>query len=449
MGFFTNKTFTIDVTKTDSQVEKSGLTYDWDNDHIYALSDNLSIRRLTRLGVPVGADITITNPPFTDTEGIAYIGGGRFAILNEDPVKIFTFAMGPGTTSIAQGDVTTFTLPNITVFVGGFGAEGMAYDPVEDVYYVGVQSVQVNEGSLWKVDLKPVTPTETRLFYWNDKLVSTGHITTAAFVSDLFWGGQTGAPGSIFVLTRDTTSQNRKVIEIDLQGNVLSTFTHNIAGQIEGIAFDRLRNDMFITGEPVTDNLWRYTENPITTALLAYESTWSYSNDNSDKYTDGFYNESYVPTGWSSGQGTFAQGTLDSLPTTVNTTLSNPAGDNRSDYFIKDVTINNLSQYTSLSCSVIHDDGVVIWVNGTEVFRSSSVVGALSHGKVVTAANEGVPTNFTLTDLSMFHEGTNRIAVMLFDAGAASTDIGFDLKINGNKSDIPGYKGRNVLFTLA
>lgn len=170
-----------------------------------------------------------------------------------------------------------------------------------------------------------------------------------------------------------------------------------------------------------------------TEIAIDYADPWFYSYDNSDKYTAGFYGDAYEPTGWSSGAGFIGFGTIDSPPAdAVMRTVLTPPGDNRSLYLRREFVIRDASRLSRVQIQAMRDDAVVIWVNGVEVGRGG-VSDPLSHGKVVSAwSPEGEPLSLDLTtglQLAPFRTGMNSIAIMGFQAGAASTDLGIGAKV--------------------
>lgn len=84
----------------------------------------------------------------------------------------------------------------------------------------------------------------------------------------------------------------------------------------------------------------------------------------------------------------------------------------------------------SLQINTIADDGYVIWINGIEVdrrrFSGAPLIGALAENQ----GTEGSIDSITLSNTAgVLVEGTNTIAVQLFNASLGSSDIGLDLEI--------------------
>ena len=94
-------------------------------------------------------------------------------------------------------------------------------------------------------------------------------------------------------------------------------------------------------------------------------------------------------------------------------------------------TIADVNALASVTGEVKYDDGVVVYVNGTQILRSSNLDPA---GTLVTYANyQGVATaadNATQSlnvPLNLLHNGVNTIAVEVHQHDNGSSDVTFDL----------------------
>ena len=88
----------------------------------------------------------------------------------------------------------------------------------------------------------------------------------------------------------------------------------------------------------------------------------------------------------------------------------------------------------ALSLGVVHDDGVVVYVNGQEVARDnlggSTVLPTTFATSTVGGAGEDNPIAFTVP-ASVLVTGANVVAVEIHQAGSSSSDISFDLELSG------------------
>ena len=111
--------------------EASGVTYNWDTDTLFIVSDgSTSIVQVTKTGELIDS---MTLPPggspqgteFYDPEGIAYIGDGQFVVVEERDRQAVLFTYAPGTTLTRAATLTV----KLGTTIGNEGLEGITYDP--------------------------------------------------------------------------------------------------------------------------------------------------------------------------------------------------------------------------------------------------------------------------------------------------------------------------------
>lgn len=100
-------------------------------------------------------------------------------------------------------------------------------------------------------------------------------------------------------------------------------------------------------------------------------------------------------------------------------------------YFRKSFSIADVTNMQDATGTVLFDDGVVIYVNGTEVYRNNLPGGAITMSTLAlgAVADENAYNTFTV-DKSLLKTGNNIIAVEIHQSGAASSDISFDLSLS-------------------
>lgn len=280
-GWFDAHTYTQYISLDDALAEKSAFCYEPDGGHLYTISNSTrTIKRFDRWGTPVGS--TFVFPVGNDTEGIEHLGaagsayGGSFVVMEEgegsspyDKVRFYFFDMDESTTSVSSGDVTTVDCTDIEVF-SGEGCEGAAYDTIRDKFYVVVQDTSSSGGAAWEVSISGGTASGTRLFYWYDTIVSAGYAITS--VSDVAW--IPSLPGSLFVLGwyGDAQTGQAYVFEVHRSlGHIISVLDIGGKGQIEGLAFDDISLDLYLTGEETNPNWfrWSYQGEPFIDSMVA------------------------------------------------------------------------------------------------------------------------------------------------------------------------------------
>src|SRR5678815_4710119 len=137
---------------------------------------------------------------------------------------------------------------------------------------------------------------------------------------------------------------------------------------------------------------------------------------------------------WASGPAEFGYG--DGGEATVNNFGPNPANKYITYYYRRAFVVSGAAQFTNLVARIVRDDGVVVYLNGTEVMRD------LMPGGAITAATLA-STAVALTDESTFFsyalspsflvEGTNVLAVEIHQVTLESSDISFNLELSGTR----------------
>jgi len=167
--------------------------------------------------------------------------------------------------------------------------------------------------------------------------------------------------------------------------------------------------------------------NPPITTLIARESLWRYW-DNADAPGPFWKTAAFADGGWPLKPAQFGYGENDEA-TTVSSG-SNPHITTH--YFRRKFHVPRAADFTNLLAEVLRDDGVVVHVNGQEVFRMNLPSGEINHftyaSAQVTGTNESFyfATNFSS---SVLVDGENTIAVELHQA-ANPTDASFDMSLS-------------------
>ena len=93
-----------------------------------------------------------------------------------------------------------------------------------------------------------------------------------------------------------------------------------------------------------------------------------------------------------------------------------------------------------LTARLQRDDGAVGYLNGTEVFRSNMPTGSISYATLSsTTVNNADETRFYLlpVDAGQLRAGTNLLAVEIHQSSTNSSDIAFDLALQGEQLQAP------------
>ncbi|PCJ64397.1 MAG: hypothetical protein COA58_13670 [Bacteroidetes bacterium] len=197
--------------------------------------------------------------------------------------------------------------------------------------------------------------------------------------------------------------------------NTIAVELHNSSAGSSDLAFD-LELSAIDLGDPLVQRL----------------DSWSYHDQGSDLGTS-WYSTSYDASSWSEGSAVLGYGTLDGA--TVATTLS--YGSNSSDkyattYFHKEVTLSN-PNYSQLSIGLLADDGAAVYINGKLAFAvdmPSTWDYSSYASSTIGNDDEGDYDYFTVPDTFLVN-GLNVFAVEVHQTNATSSDLGFDLEVNG------------------
>ena len=184
--------------------------------------------------------------------------------------------------------------------------------------------------------------------------------------------------------------------------------------------------DMKLTGMPVT-----------LTSLIPFAATWKYLDSGSDQGTT-WKETSFSDAGWLSGAGKlgYPQNRVTTLLNACGSPVANPSCSNKyiTYYFRKTVNIPSISLYQSFKFQFYRDDGIVVYVNGTEVFRNNIEAGAFDYLTLASnAADNGNLLIENSVPVTAFVDGDNTIAVEVHQASAASGDLIFDMGLIGAK----------------
>jgi hypothetical protein len=167
------------------------------------------------------------------------------------------------------------------------------------------------------------------------------------------------------------------------------------------------------------------------TSLFSYGSSWKYLDNGTDQGT-AWRSLSFNDSAWKTGAGKFGYG-LSGLATVVS------YGPNASQkyittYFRKTIFLANPSGFTDFPAGVMRDDGIVVFVNGVEVYRSNMPAGSINYATLgKDAVDNGTVTQAFTINKSAFVSGNNVIAVEVHQKTATNADLAFDLQLSGNE----------------
>jgi cell surface hyaluronidase len=165
---------------------------------------------------------------------------------------------------------------------------------------------------------------------------------------------------------------------------------------------------------------------PGTVPLVNAGAVWKF-NDTGANLGTAWRNNNFNDAAWPSGPGQFGFGDGDEATlVTSNRQITT--------YFRRAFIASGPATFTNLTVRLLRDDGGIVYLNGTEVFRSNMATGVVNH---LTTASNALPsdetTDFYSASISpaLLLNGTNLLAVEIHQANATSSDLSFDLALTG------------------
>ena len=119
---------------------------------------------------------------------------------------------------------------------------------------------------------------------------------------------------------------------------------------------------------------------PEPSSLVAAGSDWAYRYE-SDAPDADWAGTAFDDSGWTTGAAPLGWGHND-LGTELTVAGTKPL----TAYFRRSFTVDDATQVAALELTTRADDGVVVYVNGTEVARSNMPTGSIGHGTYASAA---------------------------------------------------------------
>jgi len=179
------------------------------------------------------------------------------------------------------------------------------------------------------------------------------------------------------------------------------------------------------------------------TLLIGKGDDWRYLDDGSDQGT-AWRTVGFSETGWSGpdpaefGYGDFDEATLiDFGPESTNKYVTT--------YFRNTMLLPNGSAIKFLELDLLRDDGAVVYVNGTEVWRNNMPAGPIDFltlaSTFVDGSDEEVFNHLTVPATGLFVDGTNVIAVEIHQSSVGSSDISFDFEAAAVTNDLLVTRG--------
>jgi len=166
--------------------------------------------------------------------------------------------------------------------------------------------------------------------------------------------------------------------------------------------------------------------------LIQAGADWKYLDDGSDQGT-GWTSIAFQDSLWSSAPAEFGYG--DGDETTVISYGPFDSLKYVTSYFRKTFSVTDATIYKSLRLNLKRDDGAVVYLNGTEIYRSNMPGDTITSSTFASASiSDGAESIFLSAFLSPagLVNGTNVIAVEIHLVTTANSDLSFDLSLLGD-----------------
>lgn len=165
--------------------------------------------------------------------------------------------------------------------------------------------------------------------------------------------------------------------------------------------------------------------------VIYFGDYWTYDDRGIDQGT-AWRAVSFDDSGWKAGYAELGFGDADEATILTKATPSYPSA-----YFRKVIPLSGA--VTSATLRLIQDDGIIVWVNGTQVFSKFATSSAYADF-ATKASLDNEPARATIAT-SPFVVGSNVVAVMVKQSAAASTDLSFDLELSLTTATTPPPSG--------
>ncbi len=168
-----------------------------------------------------------------------------------------------------------------------------------------------------------------------------------------------------------------------------------------------------------------------TNLLVPAGALWKYLDDGTDQGT-AWRAPGFDDVSWPWGYAELGYGDFDE-----ETTLGyggSPGNKYITYYFRTEFEVTDAVNYSSLSLAVLRDDGAVVYLNGTEIYRNNMPSGTVNYltRALTNASGAGEATFYSATvSPSALVEGANWLAVEIHQVLPTSSDISFDLQLTG------------------
>jgi hypothetical protein len=189
------------------------------------------------------------------------------------------------------------------------------------------------------------------------------------------------------------------------------------------------------------------TSQTVSTALVPRTAAgWKYNDTGADLgtawrplgYDDSFWAVGAAPLGYPAGLPAIAP------VATVIGFGGNPANKFITYYFRKSFTVADPSSFTSVVLDVLRDDGIVVYVNGTEAYRNNMPGGTITASTTASSRIDAGNYLQATVNRGLLVSGNNQISAEVHQGSVDSSDVVFDAALSG--LSISGLSSLSMLY---
>ncbi len=171
--------------------------------------------------------------------------------------------------------------------------------------------------------------------------------------------------------------------------------------------------------------------------LINTGAVWKYLDNGSDQGS-AWSMLGFNDTGWSNGPAQLGYGDGDER--TLVSYGPNSGAKYITTYFRRVFTITDPASFSSVNLQLLRDDGAVVYLNGSDIYRNNLPGGAIGY---LTTALGSVPDEnawySSPVNPGYLVPGNNIIAVEMHQANGTSSDLSFDFELTGVQSFIAPF----------
>ena len=170
------------------------------------------------------------------------------------------------------------------------------------------------------------------------------------------------------------------------------------------------------------------------TDLVSSGATWKYLDNGTNQGT-AWRDQAFNDSAWPSGTAEFGYGDGNAPDERPEVTVIGYGPDANqkyvTTYFRRQFTLTNAVDISGIQLDLLRDDGAVVYLNGTEIYRNSMPEGNIAFSTLaLTNSDESTRVKVSLDAAkALLLNGANTLAVEIHQAQRDSDDVSFDLRL--------------------